>query len=159
MSKNGRAIFAFVAAAVAAGAFAAAQASASNAPLVIAYTKTCDLTVGHCVGTAGNGGTIVMQVTSFRATGADAQLTLTEWITVGEISFTAEIHRAERHGDGRVVHGRRSPPAKRLRRRRPDSVEVVRSAATRAQNCVSRIREAVRTGLDAGPHRRVVSVS
>ena len=92
MSKNGRAIFAFVAAAVAAGAFAAAQASASNAPLVIAYTKTCDLTVGHCVGTAGNGGTIVMQVTSFRATGADAQLTLTEWITVGEISFTAEMN-------------------------------------------------------------------
>jgi len=92
MSKNGRAIFAFVAAAVAAGAFAAAQASASNAPLVIAYTKTCDLTVGHCVGTAGNDGTIVMQVTSFRATGADAQLTLTEWITVGEISFTAEMN-------------------------------------------------------------------
>jgi len=92
MSKNGRAIFAFVAAAVAAAAFAAPQASASNAPLVIAYAKTCDLTVGHCVGTAGNGGTIVMQVTSFRATGADAQLTLTEWITVGEISFTAEMN-------------------------------------------------------------------
>jgi hypothetical protein len=92
MSKNGKAIFAFVAAAVAAAAFAAPQASASNAPLVIAYAKTCDLTVGHCVGTAGNGGTIVMQVTSFRATGADAQLTLTEWITVGEISFTAEMN-------------------------------------------------------------------
>jgi hypothetical protein len=92
MSKNGKAIFAFVAAAVAAAAFAAAQASASNAPLVIAYAKTCDLTVGHCLGTAENGGTIEMQVTSFRATGADAQLTLTEWITVGEISVTAEMN-------------------------------------------------------------------
>jgi hypothetical protein len=32
-----------------------------------------------------------MQVTSFRATGNAAQLTLTEWITVGDISFTAEM--------------------------------------------------------------------
>jgi hypothetical protein len=77
---------------VAAGAFAAAQASASSAPIVIPYAKTCDLTVGHCVGTAGNGGRIEMQVTSFRATGNDAQLTLTEWITVGGISFTAEMN-------------------------------------------------------------------
>lgn len=77
---------------VAAGAFAAAQASASSAPIVIQYSKTCDLTVGHCVGTAGTGGTIEMQVTSFRATGTDAQLTLMEWITVGRISFTAEMN-------------------------------------------------------------------
>jgi hypothetical protein len=75
-----------------AGAFAAAQASASSAPIVIPYAKTCDLTVGHCVGTAGNGGSIEMQVTSFRATGNDAQLALTEWITVGGISFTAEMN-------------------------------------------------------------------
>ncbi len=33
-----------------------------------------------------------MQVTSFRATGNAAQLTLTEWITVGDISFTAEMN-------------------------------------------------------------------
>ena len=33
-----------------------------------------------------------MQVTSFRQTGADAQLTLTEWVTVGHISFTAEMN-------------------------------------------------------------------
>jgi pimeloyl-ACP methyl ester carboxylesterase len=48
-------------------------------------------TVGHCVGTAGDGGTLEMQVTSFRATGNAAQLTFTEWITVGDISFTAEM--------------------------------------------------------------------
>lgn len=77
--------------AVAAGAFAAAQASASSAPIVIPYAKTCDLTVGHCVGTAGSGGRIEMQVTSFQTTGDGAQLTLTEWITVGVISFTAEM--------------------------------------------------------------------
>ena len=71
-------------------AFGAAQASASNAPIVISYAKTCDAS-GHCVGTAGNGGTIEMQVTSFRATGNAAQLTLTERITVGDISFTAEM--------------------------------------------------------------------
>jgi hypothetical protein len=32
-----------------------------------------------------------MQVTSFRATGKGAELTLAEWITVGGISFTAEM--------------------------------------------------------------------
>jgi hypothetical protein len=32
-----------------------------------------------------------MQVTSFRATGSAAQVTLTEEITVGNISFTAEM--------------------------------------------------------------------
>jgi hypothetical protein len=73
-------------------ALGAAQASASSAPTVIQYAKTCDVTVGHCVGTAGNSGTIEMQITSFRATGDAAQLTLTEWITVGDISFTAEMN-------------------------------------------------------------------
>jgi hypothetical protein len=72
-------------------AFGAAQASASSAPIVIPYAKTCDET-GHCVGTAGSGGTIEMQVTSFRATGDAAQLTVTESITVGDISFTAEMN-------------------------------------------------------------------
>ena len=71
-------------------AFAAAQASASSAPIVISYAKTCDAS-GHCVGTAGDGGTIDMQVTSFRASGNAAQLTFTERITVGDISFTAEM--------------------------------------------------------------------
>ena len=73
-------------------AFGAAQASASSAPIVISYAKICDETVGHCVGTAGNGGTLEMQVTSFRATGDGADLTLTEWITVGSITFTAEMY-------------------------------------------------------------------
>jgi hypothetical protein len=73
-------------------ALGAAQASASSAPIVIPYAKTCDETVGHCVGSAGNGGTLEMQVTSFRATGKAAQLTLTEWITVGNISFKAEMN-------------------------------------------------------------------
>ena len=44
------------------------------------------------MGTAGDGGTLEMQVTSYRATGKAAQLTLTEWITVGGISFTAEMN-------------------------------------------------------------------
>ena len=73
-------------------AFGAAQASASNAPMVIPYAKTCDESVGHCVGTAGNGGTLEMQVTGFRVTGNAAQLTLTEWITVGGISFKAKMN-------------------------------------------------------------------
>lgn len=73
-------------------AFAAAQASASSAPIVISYAKTCDETVGHCLGTAGNGGTLAMQVTSLQVSGDAAQLTLTEWITVGDISFTAEMN-------------------------------------------------------------------
>jgi hypothetical protein len=85
-------LVAVLAAVVAVVAFAAAQASASSAPIVIPYAKTCDETVGHCVGTAGDGGTLEMQVTSFRATGDAAQLTLTEWITVGDISFTAAMN-------------------------------------------------------------------
>lgn len=83
-------------------AFAAAQASASSAPIAISYEKTCDLTVGHCVGTAGNGGTIEMQVTSVRGSGDAAQLTLTEWITVGSISFTAEMN-GHQSPDGFIV--------------------------------------------------------
>jgi len=72
-------------------AFGAAQASASSAPIVIPYAKTCNEAVGRCVGTAGQGGTLEMQVTGFRPTGKGAQLSLTEWITVGGISFTAEM--------------------------------------------------------------------
>jgi hypothetical protein len=81
-----------VVAAVAVVALGAAQAFASSAPIVIPYEKTCDEAIGHCVGTAGDGGTLEMQVTSFRAAGKGAQLTLTEWITVGDISFTAEMN-------------------------------------------------------------------
>ena len=80
-----------VAVVVAVVAFGAAQASASSAPIVIPYAKTCDAS-GHCVGSAGAGGTFEMQVTSFRATGNAAQMTATETITVGGISFTAEMN-------------------------------------------------------------------
>jgi hypothetical protein len=73
-----------------------ARASASSAPIVIQYHKTCNEFIGHCGGTA-NGVTIDMQVTGFRATGDAAQLTLTESITSGNISFTA------------VMNGTRSP--------------------------------------------------
>jgi hypothetical protein len=89
---NIKAISGLLAVAVAVVAFAAAQASASSAPIVIPYAKTCNEAVGHCVGTAEQGGTLEMQVTGFRPTGRAAQLTLTEWITVGGISFTAEMN-------------------------------------------------------------------
>ena len=84
-------LVAVVAAVVGVVALGAAQASRSSAPIVIPYAKTCDEIAGHCVGTAGDGGTFEMQVTSFRATGRAGQLTVTEWITVGDISFTAEM--------------------------------------------------------------------
>ena len=83
----------WIAAAVLATAAAAATgstAAASSAPIVIPYAKQCDAN-GHCVGTAGSGGTIEMQVTSFRATGDAAHLTFTEWVTDGDVSFRAEM--------------------------------------------------------------------
>jgi hypothetical protein len=85
-----RRLAALIAIAVGVVAFGAAQASAASAPIVIPYAKTCNAS-GHCSGTAGNGGTFEMQVTSLRGTGDAAQLTLTEWITVGNISFRAEM--------------------------------------------------------------------
>jgi hypothetical protein len=82
-------LLATVAAVVGVVAFGAAQASASSAPIVIPYEKTCDA-AGHCEGSAGNV-TIEMDVTGFRASGKAAQLKVTESITVGNISFTAEM--------------------------------------------------------------------
>jgi hypothetical protein len=81
-------LVAVAAAVVGVVAFGAAQASASSAPIVIPYEKTCDAT-GHCVSSPGASVTLDMQVTGFRATGEAAQLTVTEEITVGDISFTA----------------------------------------------------------------------
>ena len=72
-------------------ALGAGPASASSAPIVISYAKVCNQSIGLCVGSAGNGGTFVMQITGFRGTGKAAQLTMTEEITVGDISFTAEM--------------------------------------------------------------------
>jgi len=72
---------AVVAAFIGVVAFAAAQASASSAPTLITYKKTCVVATGHCHGGTGDGGTIDMQVTGFEATGKAAHLTLTERIT------------------------------------------------------------------------------
>ena len=85
-------------------AFGAVQASASSAPSVIPYAKTCS--AGHCLGTAGDGGSLEMRVTSFVATGKAAQLTLTEWITVGDISFTAELNGVVSPAGFIVLNGR-----------------------------------------------------
>ena len=73
-------------------AIGAAPASASSAPIVITYAKTCNQSTGHCLGSADNEGTVgtfEMQVTGFRATGKAGQLTVTEEVTVGGIVFTA----------------------------------------------------------------------
>ena len=93
MTKINAIVGLLVAAVAAVGevAFGAAQASASSEPIVIPYAKTCD-TPTHCAGTAGVGGTLEMWVTGFRPTGNAAQLTLTERITVGDISFTAQMN-------------------------------------------------------------------
>ena len=74
-------------------AFGAARASASSAPIVISYDKKCDAN-NHCLGEAGDGGRIEMQVdpATYRPTGPGAELTLTEWITVGNVKFTAEVN-------------------------------------------------------------------
>jgi hypothetical protein len=84
-------------------ALGAAQASASSAPIVIPYAKTCNEILGHCEGTA-NGVTIEMQVdpATFRATGDALQFMLTESITAGDISFTA-VMNAHRSPAGFIV--------------------------------------------------------
>ena len=84
-------LVAVVAAVVGVVAFGAAQASASSAPIVIPYAKTCNELIGRCESEPGSAVTIVMQVTGFGATGKAVQLTFTEQITVGGISFTAEL--------------------------------------------------------------------
>jgi hypothetical protein len=71
-------------------AFGAGQASASSAPIVITYTKTCD-SAGTCTGTTGDGRELKMQITGFRGTGRAAQVTFTEWI-IGGTSITAELN-------------------------------------------------------------------
>lgn len=76
---------------VAAFAIGVGPASASRAPIVIAYEKTCDDVAGHCIGTAGDTGSIEMQVTGIRVSDRGVRLSFVEWITVGDISFTAEL--------------------------------------------------------------------
>ena len=89
--------------------FEAAQASATKAPIVISYEKTCVGTT--CAGTAGDDGSIAMEITSYEPTRTGAKLSLTEWITVGDHSFTAEMkgHMFSKAGiivlSGRVTEG------------------------------------------------------
>lgn len=71
-------------------AFGAAQASASSAPIVIPYTKTCS--AGTCAGSAGAAGDLTMTVTGFMPTGKAAQLTFTEQIKGGSIDLTAALN-------------------------------------------------------------------
>jgi hypothetical protein len=78
-----------VVAVVTAAGISVGIATASSAPIAISYEKWC--TGAVCDGTAGDGGTLHMDVTGFRSTGEAAQLTLTERITVGAISFRAEM--------------------------------------------------------------------
>jgi hypothetical protein len=85
-----KALFGLLVAVVAAVVgFGAAQASASSAPIVIPYEKTC--TGGVCDSPAGARVTLHMKLTGYRPTGDAAQLTATERITVGNISFTADL--------------------------------------------------------------------
>ena len=72
-------------------AFGVAQASASSAPIVIEYTKTCDQRAGTCSGTTEDGDELKMTITGGQPSGKAAQLTLTEEI-IGEISITAELN-------------------------------------------------------------------
>src|SRR4051794_26864411 len=81
-------VLVLVAAVVTAACISVTLASASREPIVISYAKTCNGLIGHCFGSA-NGVTIEMWVTSFRPTGDAAQLTFTESVTAGNISFTA----------------------------------------------------------------------
>jgi hypothetical protein len=131
---SSKALIGSLVAAVSVVALGATQASTSSAPIVIPYAKTCNEAVGHCVGTARTGGSLEMQVTSFRTTSKGAQLTLTEWITVGGISFRAAMNgHVSPAGfivlDGRVTDGafvgaeihQQSKP--RERRRDPDDVD------------------------------------
>jgi hypothetical protein len=91
-----------VVAAVGVVAFGAAQASASSAPIVIPYEKTCN--GPHCASEPGSVVTLVMDVdlTSFRETGKAFHFTLTESITFGDISFTA-VMSAHRSPAGFIV--------------------------------------------------------
>lgn len=93
-----------VAAVVGMFAFGAVQASASNAPVVIPYEKTCiaSATGVHCEGTV-SGGTIKMDVTGFRETGKVFQLTMTEEITLDDGTWFRAEMRAHQTPAGFIV--------------------------------------------------------
>ena len=83
----------------------AAQAFASSAPIVITYEKQCDASV-HCVGFTGAGGTFDMQGANFRGTGNVFHFTVTETVTEGDISFTAELTATQTPAGFVVLSGR-----------------------------------------------------
>ena len=93
-----RKIFALVVIALAALAVSASGASASSSSIVIPFEKHA-VGPGHYVGTAGDGGTIEMQVYDSRFTGGDPE-TSDHWVqhfkatlqlTVGGQSLTAAL--------------------------------------------------------------------
>ena len=87
---NSKTLIGSLAAVVSVVALGAAQASASSAPIVISYEKSCDAD-NHCLGNTGGGGSVDMQAT-FLASRKPAPLTVTEEITEGDISFTAVLY-------------------------------------------------------------------
>jgi hypothetical protein len=93
-----------VAALVGIVAFGAARASASSAPIVISYQKTCiaSATGVHCEGSL-NGVTIKMDVTGFRETGKVFQLTMTEEITLADGTWFKAEMRAHQTPAGFIV--------------------------------------------------------
>ena len=135
-----------VAAAVVVLVCGVASASASSAPIVIAYAKTCVAATGHCSGTAGSSGTIEMQITSFQP---DRQRRPADVDRVDHprrrlVHRRAEralqpgrVHRAQRHGHCRLVRGRAGAPAKQPRRRRPEHHRLDRRAPTGAGEFVA----------------------
>src|SRR5204863_9782911 len=70
--RNVRKIFALVVIALAALAVSASAVSASSSSIVIPFEKHA-VGPGHYVGTAGDGGTIEMQVSDSRFTGGDPE--------------------------------------------------------------------------------------
>ncbi len=89
---NNRAIIGWRGAILAAGliiGIGAAPASASSAPIVVTYQKTCVLTATPtCEGTTEDGDVMTMQITGFRDTGKAPHLTFNESV-VGELTLTA----------------------------------------------------------------------
>jgi hypothetical protein len=93
-----RKILALVAVALTGLAVSASGVSASSSPIVIPFEKH-SVGPGHYLGTAGDGGTIEMQVYDSRFTGGDPETSdhwvqhfkATLWVTVGGQSLMATL--------------------------------------------------------------------
>ena len=165
---SSKAIFALLQAVVVAVGvvvFGAAQASASSKPIVIPYAKTCDEIAGHCVGSAGDGGSSDAghelpghgQCCPADADRVDHGRRHLVHSRDERAYQPGWVHRAERHGHGGLVRGRACRPAKQLhgpRGRRPEHGHVDRRAPAHAGECLSRITDAGGAGwipaLDCG---------